>query len=65
MRQDCKTVAERISESLEEASAALLDKLCEGEPEQVRRIAWTMFATRVAFGDGLGSCFVLPPVEEC
>ena len=65
MRQDCKTVAERISESLEEASAALLDKLCEGEPEQVRRIAWTMFATRVAFGDGLGCCFVLPPVEEC
>lgn len=65
MRQDFKTVAERISESLEEASAALLDKLCEGEPEQVRRIAWTMFATRVAFGDGLGSCFVLPPVEEC
>lgn len=65
MRQDCRITAERISESLEEASAALLDKLCEGEPEQVRRIAWTMFATRVAFGDGLGSCFVLPPVEEC
>lgn len=57
--------AERISKVVEACAAELLDKLCEGEPEQVRRIAWTMFATRVAFGDGLGSCFVLPPVEEC
>lgn len=65
MRQYCVTVAEKISVSLEEAAAALLDKMCEGEPEQVRRIAWDMFATRIAFANGQSSCFVLPPLEEC
>lgn len=65
MRQYCVTVAEKISVSLEESAAALLDKLCEGEPEQVRRIAWDMFATRIAFNNGQSSCFVLPPLEEC
>ena len=57
--------AERLSVSLEEAAGALLDKMCEGEPEQVRRIAWDMFVTRVAFANGRGSCFTLPPIEEC
>lgn len=57
--------AERLSVSLEEAAGALLDKLCEGEPEQVRRIAWDMFVTRIAFANGQGECFRLPPLEEC
>lgn len=56
--------AERLSVSLEEAAGALLDKLCEGEPEQVRRIAWDMFVTRVAFANGQGCCFQLPPLED-
>lgn len=56
--------AERISKALEDAAEALLEKLCEGEPADVRRTAWHMFVTRVAFGDGMGSCFVLPPLDE-
>lgn len=56
--------AERLSVSLEEAAGALLDKLCEGEPEQVRRIAWDMFVTRIAFANGQGDRFVLPPLDE-
>ena len=65
MKQYCMTVAERISGSLEEAASALLDKLCEGEPEQVRSMAWTMFVTRVAFANGQGDHFILPPLDEC
>lgn len=65
MRQYIVTVAEKISVSLEEAAEALLDKLCEGEPEDVRRIAWTMFVTRVAFANGQGDRFVLPPLDDC
>lgn len=64
MRQYCMTVAEKISASLEEAAGALLDKMCEGEPEQVRRIAWDMFVTRIAFANGQGDRFVLPPLDE-
>lgn len=65
MRQYCMTVGEKISVSLEDEAKALLDKLCEGEPEQVRRIAWDMFVTRIAFANGQGECFRLPPLEEC
>lgn len=65
MRQYIVTVAEKISVSLEEAAGALLDKLCEGEPEEVRRIAWDMFATRIAFANGQGDRFILPPLDEC
>lgn len=65
MRQYCMTVAEKISIDLEEGAGALLDKLCEGEPDQVRCIAWDMFVTRVAFANGKGCRLVLPPVEEC
>ena len=65
MRQYCVTVAEKMSISLEEEAQALLDKLCEGEPTEVRKIAWDMFVTRVAFANGKGNCFVLPPIEEC
>lgn len=64
MRQYCMTVAEKISASLEEGAGALLDKLCEGEPEQVRRIAWDMFVTRIAFANGQGDRFVFPPLDE-
>lgn len=65
MRQYIVTVAEKISISLEEAAWALLDKLCEGEPEEVRRIAWDMFATRITFANGHCDLFILPPLEEC
>ena len=65
MRQYIVTVAEKISISLEEAAGALLDKLCEGEPEEVRRIAWDMFATRITFANGQCDLFILPPIEEC
>lgn len=65
MRQYIVNVAEKISISLEEAAGALLDKLCEGEPEEVRRIAWDMFATRITFANGQCDLFILPPLEEC
>ena len=65
MRQYIVTVAEKISISLEESAGALLDKLCEGEPEEVRRIAWDMFATRITFSNGQCDLFILPPLEEC
>lgn len=65
MRQYIVTVAEKISVSLEEAAGALLEKLCEGEPEEVRRIAWDMFTTRIAFANGQGDRFILPPLDEC
>ena len=63
MRQYIVNVAEKISISLEEAAGALLDKLCEGEPEEVRRIAWDMFATRITFANGQCDLFILPPLE--
>lgn len=65
MRQYIVTVAEKISVSLEEEAQSLLDKLCEGEPQEVRRIAWDMFVTRIAFANGKCDCFRLPPIEEC
>lgn len=64
MRQYIVTVAEKISVSLEEAAEALLDKLCEGEPEDVRRIAWDMFVTRIAFANGKADRIVLPDVKS-
>lgn len=65
MRQYCVTVAEKMSKALEEEAQALLDKLCEGEPPEVRRIAWDMFVTRLAFANGKSDWFILPPLEEC
>ena len=65
MSQYCVTVAEKMSKVLEEEAQALLDKLCEGEPEEVRRIAWDMFATRITFANGQCDLFILPPIEEC
>lgn len=65
MRQYCVTVGEKISNALEENAAALLDKMCEGEPGQVRKIAWDMFVTKVAFANGKCDCFLLPPLDEC
>ena len=56
--------AERISKAVEACAEELLDKLCEGEPEEVRRIAWTMLATRMGFSGGMGSYFTLPPIDE-
>ncbi|MBO7171655.1 MAG: hypothetical protein J6V52_01685 [Bacteroidaceae bacterium] len=65
MTQERWMVCERISRSLEEAMGTLLDKLCEGEPSEVSKVAWDMFVTRVAFANGRGDCFVLPPIDEC
>lgn len=65
MTQYYMVKAERISRSLEDEAGMLLDKLCEGEPSDVRRAAWTMFVTRVAFANGQGDRFILPPLDEC
>lgn len=65
MKQYCLTIAEMMSKALEEEAKALLDKLCEGEPTEVRGLAWDMFTTRVAFANGQGDCFILPPLDEC
>lgn len=65
MKQYILVKAEQISKNLEDAASTLLDKLCEGEPEQVRSMAWTMFVTSIGFANGQGDCFHLPPLEEC
>ncbi len=57
--------AERISADVEGNIADLIDKLCEGEPPEVRPMVWSMVATRIAFLSGRGDCFHLPPLEEC
>ena len=59
------TKAEQISKSVEACAEELLDKLCEGEPKEVRETAWTMLITRMGFSGGMGDCFVLPALEEC
>lgn len=64
MKQYAMVTAERISKSLEDAAGALLDKMCEGEPDPVRSLAWTMFVTRLGFANGQGDRFVLPPLDE-
>lgn len=56
--------AERISQSVEACAEELLEKLCEGEPKQVRDMAWTMLATRMGFSGGAGEYFALPPLDE-
>lgn len=65
MHQYCVTVANKISTSLEENAQALLDKLCEGEPQEIKKIAWDMFVTKLAFANGKADWFVLPPIDEC
>lgn len=57
--------AERISADVEGNIADLIDKLCEGEPQDVRSMVWSMVATRIAFLSGRGDCFQLPPLDEC
>ena len=57
--------AEKISLSVEGCARELLEKLCEGESDDVRSMAWTMFVTRVAFDNGQGDHFILPPLDEC
>ena len=56
--------AERISLSVEGCARELLEKLCEGESDDVRRMAWDMLVTRMAFANGQCDCFVLPPLDE-
>lgn len=62
MKKETLEKAVRISISLEENAEALLEKLCEGYPDDVSRASWTMFVTRVAMGSGI--CFHLPPLDE-
>ena len=56
--------AERISLSVEGCARELLEKLCEGEADDVRRMAWDMLVTRMAFANGQRDLFVLPPLDE-
>ena len=56
--------AERISKCVEACAEELLDKLCEGEPKALRNMAWTMLATRMGFSGGMGSYFIIPPIDE-
>jgi hypothetical protein len=56
--------AEQISKAVEACAEELLDKLCEGESNEVRDMAWTMLATRIGFSGGMGNFFVLPPLDE-
>lgn len=65
MKQYCVAVANKICDSLEENAQALLDKLCEGEPAEIRSMAWNMFITKLAFANGQSDWFVLPPLDEC
>lgn len=65
MKQYCVAVANKICDSLEENAQALLDKLCEGEPSEIRSMAWNMFVTKLAFANGQADWFVLPPLDEC
>ena len=44
--------AEKISISLEQAVEWMLDKLCEGYPEEVRRTVWSLFSTRIGIANG-------------
>lgn len=65
MMQYAMVKAQQISQDMEDAAGALFDKMCEGEPEQVRSMAWTMFVTKLGFANGQGDSFVLPPLDEC
>ena len=56
--------AERISLSVEACAEELMDKLCEGEPQALRNMTWTMLATRMGFSGGMGNYFTLPPIDE-
>lgn len=56
--------AERISISLEQAVDWMLDKLCEGEPAEVRKLAWSMFVTRLGFAEGYADFFTLSSVDD-
>lgn len=64
MQQYNMTQALRISESVEANIADLIDKMCDGEPREVRGMVWSMVATRIAFRSGRGDCFRLPALEE-
>lgn len=64
MKQYCLVKAEEISRNMEDAAAALFDKMCEGEPADVCRMAWTMYVTKLGFANGQGDNFVLPPLDE-
>lgn len=57
--------AERISADVEGNISDLIEKLCEGEPPEVKPMVWSMIATRLSALTGRGACFVLPPLEEC
>lgn len=65
MKLNVMVTAERISRSAEACMADLLDKLCEGEPDGIREMAWAMLAARMFSSCAMVDCFQLPPLDEC
>lgn len=57
--------ATRIAEAVEQNIADLIGKLCEGEPPEVSDMVWAMVTTKLLASCTWGSCFRLPPLEEC
>lgn len=56
--------ADRISRDVEACARELMDKLCDGEPAQIGRLAWTLMAVRMSRYTTSGEHFQLPPLEE-
>lgn len=65
MMQHEMVKAERLSKAVEETMSDLVDKLCEGEPEELRGAVWTMLAKRMAVRQSRGACFKLPGLDDC
>lgn len=57
--------AERLSMAVEANVGDLIDKLCEGEPEEMRGVVWWMLARRLGAKHARGTCFRLPGLDEC
>ena len=57
--------AERLSKAVEETMGDLIDKLCEGEPVELRGAVWAMLCKRMAARQSNGTCFRLPGLDDC
>lgn len=56
--------AERISESVEANVNDLVNKLCEDESPDVRRMVWVIFCWRMAARQAGSVFFQLPDLDE-
>lgn len=56
---------ERIARAVEANVGDLIDKLCEGEPEELRGVVWWILAKRLSAKHARGACFHLPGLDEC